>query len=185
MNTEATSIGPGHWRLYLIVSVSGAAILSVELLGTRVLGPFYGVSLFLWSALISVTLAALSAGYAIGGAWADRSASYSSLGTMLGSAGIWLLAVPWMRGFVLRLTEPMGLRVAVLVAATILFFPPLGIFVGALAGAVIGEWLAMKQAGAALRAGWGVFVGTLFGVVLKLAASGVITYYFVAALVQG
>jgi len=67
----------------------------------------------------------------------------------------------------------------------ILFFPPLGIFVGALAGAVIGEWLALRQAGAALRAGWGVFVGTLFGVVLKLAASGVITYYFVAALVQG
>ena len=54
----------GHWRLYLLVSVSGAAVLAVELLGTRLLGPFYGVSLFLWSALISVTLAALSAGYA-------------------------------------------------------------------------------------------------------------------------
>lgn len=67
----------------------------------------------------------------------------------------------------------------------ILFFPPFGIFIGALVGAVAGEWLAIKQAGAALRAGWGVFVGTLVGVVLKLAASGVITYYFVAALVQG
>ncbi len=115
----------GHWRLYLIVSVSGAAVLAVELLGTRLLGPFYGVSLFLWSALISVTLAALSVGYAIGGGLADRRASYSRLGTVIGIAGLWLLAVPWLRGFVLRITEPLGLRIAVLIAATILFFPPL------------------------------------------------------------
>ncbi len=125
MNREATSMGAGHWRLYLIVSVSGAAVLSVEILGTRVLGPFYGVSLFLWSALISVTLAALSVGYAVGGAWADRSASFSRLGAVTGAAGVWLLAVPWMRGSVLSVTEPLGLRVAVLLAATILFFPPL------------------------------------------------------------
>ena len=115
----------GHWRLYLLVSVSGAAVLAVELLGTRLLGPFYGVSLFLWSALISVTLAALSAGYAIGGGWADRRASYSRLGAVIGIAGAWLLLVPWLRGFVLRATEPLGLRIAVLLAATILFFPPL------------------------------------------------------------
>ncbi len=80
MNIKTTSAGRGHRRLYLIVSVSGAVVLSVEPLGTRVLGPFYGVSLFLWSALISVPLAALSAGYAIGGTWADRSASLSRLG---------------------------------------------------------------------------------------------------------
>jgi spermidine synthase len=125
MITETKNTGPGHWRLYLIVSMSGAAVLAVELLGTRVLGPFYGVSLFLWSALISVTLAALSAGYAIGGGWADRSASFSSLGAVMGTAGLWLLVVPWLRGFVLRVTEPVGLRIAVLAAATILFFPPL------------------------------------------------------------
>jgi spermidine synthase len=125
MAIATTNGSPGHWRLYLLVSVSGAAVLAVELLGTRLLGPFYGVSLFLWSALISVTLAALSVGYAIGGGLADRRASYSRLGIIIGTAGLWLLAVPWLRGFVLRITEPLGLRIAVLLAATILFFPPL------------------------------------------------------------
>ena len=48
--------------LYVVVFVSGGAVLSLESLGTRILGPFYGVSLFLWSALITVTLVALSAG---------------------------------------------------------------------------------------------------------------------------
>ena len=115
----------GYWRLYMLVSISGAAVLAVELLGTRLLGPFYGVSLFLWSALISVTLAALSTGYAVGGRLADRKASFTRLGAVIGIAGVWLLLIPWLRGFVLRMTEPLGLRVAVLAAATILFFPPL------------------------------------------------------------
>jgi hypothetical protein len=61
--------------LYLVVFVAGAAVLAIEILGTRILGPFYGVSLFLWSALITVTLIALSAGYAVGGCWADRGAT--------------------------------------------------------------------------------------------------------------
>jgi predicted membrane-bound spermidine synthase len=125
MATATMNSRPVHWRLYLLVSVSGAAVLAVELLGTRLLGPFYGVSLFLWSALISVTLAALSAGYAIGGGWADRRASFARLGAVIGAAGLWLIAVPWLRGLVLRITEPLGLRIALLLATTILFFPPL------------------------------------------------------------
>ena len=57
--------------LYGVVFISGAAVLALEILGTRILGPFYGVSLYLWSALISMTLRALSVGYALGGWWAD------------------------------------------------------------------------------------------------------------------
>jgi len=38
--------------LYLAVFLTGAAIMMIEVLGTRILGPFYGVSLFVWSSLI-------------------------------------------------------------------------------------------------------------------------------------
>ena len=113
------------WTLYWIVSVSGASVLAIEMLGTRILGPFYGVSLFLWSALIAVTLAALSVGYAIGGSWADRGPRMSRLGLLLLVAGAWLLLVPLLQRPVLRLTEPLGLRAAVLLAAGVLFAPPL------------------------------------------------------------
>ena len=114
-------------NLYLtvLVFVSGAAVLAVELLGTRVLGPFYGESLFLWSALITVTLLALSVGYAIGGRMADRAPSLERLCCVLLGAGAWLLVLPWLRDPVLRLSEPLGLRAAVLVASLLLFAPPL------------------------------------------------------------
>jgi spermidine synthase len=111
--------------LYLLISMSGASVLAIEILGTRILGPFYGVSLFLWSALITVTLAALSAGYALGGRWADQGATYPRLSSLLCGAGAWLLVVPWMKHPLLHLAEPFGLRLAVLLAAMILFFVPL------------------------------------------------------------
>ena len=111
--------------LLVVVFVAGAAVLAVELLGTRILGPFYGVSLFLWSALITVTLVALSVGYAIGGRFADRGPTFFRLCVLVACAGAWLLLVPWLRDPVLRITEPIGLRFAVLAAAFLLFTPPL------------------------------------------------------------
>jgi spermidine synthase len=113
--------------IYIIVTVSGASVLAIEILGTRILGPFYGVSLFLWSALISVTLAALSLGYAVGGRWADKGPTLSRLSLLLLLAGVWVLAIPWLKRPVLLLAEPFGLRFAVLTAATVLFFPPLAL----------------------------------------------------------
>lgn len=116
-----------HGYIYLVVMVSGASVLAIEILGTRIIGPFYGVSLFLWSALITVTLAALSLGYAVGGGWADRGPRQSRLSILLLLAGLWILAIPLLKRPVLLLAEPFGLRLAVLVAATILFFPPLAL----------------------------------------------------------
>jgi uncharacterized protein YqgC (DUF456 family) len=64
----------------------------------------------------------------------------------------------------------------------ILFFPPLGMIIGAFLGAIVGELLKGKQSYEALKAGWGVFVGILLAVLLKLIATGVMTFYFIKAL---
>lgn len=111
--------------LHFVVAVSGACVLAVEIAGTRILGPFYGVSLFLWSALIGVTLAALAVGYALGGRWADRGPTAVRLAALLAVAGSWLVLVPFAVRPVLGLGEPFGLRASVLVTSTLLFFPPL------------------------------------------------------------
>lgn len=111
--------------IYFAVIICGAAVLAIELLGTRVIAPFYGASLYLWSALISVTLAALSVGYALGGRWADRGPRLSRFCAVLAVAGVWVMIIPWLRVPVLAASEPLGLRSAVLTTAFILFFPPL------------------------------------------------------------
>lgn len=111
--------------LFLVVFISGGAVLAIEILGTRILGPYYGVSIFLWSALIGVTLIALSIGYTLGGNWADKNPIYSRLAILLICAGLWIIIIPYIKYPVLTILSPVGLRVAVLMAALILFMPPL------------------------------------------------------------
>ena len=66
-----------------------------------------------------------------------------------------------------------------------IFFPPFGVIIGTFVGAVLGELLFSKRPDGALKAGWGVFLGTMMGIGLKLAVSGVIAVYFLRAVLRG
>lgn len=64
-----------------------------------------------------------------------------------------------------------------------LFFGVWGIILGPFIGAVVFELIDGKNTRVALRAGWGSFVGLMTGTILKLICCGLMTYYFIAALV--
>src|SRR5471032_166868 len=53
--------------LHAIIFVTGGAILALELLASRILTPYFGVSLYIWSGILSITLVSLAAGYWHGG----------------------------------------------------------------------------------------------------------------------
>jgi hypothetical protein len=42
--------------------ITGAVVMALEILGSRLLAPVFGNSLFVWGALIGVILAAMSSG---------------------------------------------------------------------------------------------------------------------------
>jgi len=75
-----------------------------------------------------------------------------------------------------------GMWGSVLGMAIGIFFSPFGMLLGALIGAVAAEWLVQKEKRQALRAVWGVFIGSLLGTVLKLGVSGMMAYYFIRGL---
>jgi len=62
-------------------------------------------------------------------------------------------------------------------------FPPLGIFIGALLGAIICEILIGKKTGEAIRVGWGIFVGNFIGMALKLAYCIMILFFFIIEMI--
>src|SRR3954447_13838767 len=70
-------------RFYWVVAVCGGVLMALEILSSRVLAPHYGNSVYVWGSIISVFLAALSAGYLWGGQLADRQPSMASLGRMI------------------------------------------------------------------------------------------------------
>ena len=63
-----------------------------------------------------------------------------------------------------------------------LFFVPIGILLGPFLGAFCGELIARKPLGAALKGGFGAFLGFLSGVVLRLLACVAMTAVFVLSL---
>ena len=110
---------------YPTVFVTGAAIMVLELLGARVLAPYYGSSLFVWSSLITVTLAALAVGYWLGGVVADRRPKAALLYAIIALAGLATAVIAPTRGPVLQATDALGLRGGSLSSAFILFTAPL------------------------------------------------------------
>lgn len=57
---------------FAIIFVTGGATLALELLASRVMTPYFGVSLYIWTGILSITLVALAAGYWWGGRLATR-----------------------------------------------------------------------------------------------------------------
>ncbi len=112
----------GRYGLYLTVFLTGAAVMVVELLGTRMIAPFYGASLYVWSSLISVTMIALALGYFCGGRWADRT-KRTGLSMIIAMAALMILLIPWVTRPVLLATDPLGLRAGSFVSALVLFSP--------------------------------------------------------------
>jgi len=111
--------------LVLTAVVCGGLVMVLEVLGSRVIGPFFGVSLYVWTSLISVTLVSLAGGYAVGGVLADRFRSPTYLFAIVMIAGLLALAIPLLKSPVLAACVPLGLRVGSLVGTLILFGPAL------------------------------------------------------------
>src|SRR5262245_27271050 len=97
----------------------------IEVLGTRIIGPVFGVNLFIWAALLTVTLASLAVGYAWGGVLVDRRPRAPLLNLVILGAGALLGIVPVARRLVLSLTSGLGPRWGPLLSGAILFAPAL------------------------------------------------------------
>ena len=113
-------------RLYTVVFLSGAALMGLEFVGSRVMAPVFGTSIFVWGALITTFLASLSAGYALGGKIADRRPSPALLGSILIAAGLllWLLLARPAPILALCAAAPVPDRFRSLLAALLLFALP-------------------------------------------------------------
>jgi MFS family permease len=77
----------------IVVLVSGAAILVVETLATRLVAPYVGLTLESTTAVIGVALAGIAAGASLGGRWADVLPPRRVAAGALAVGGLGVLAV--------------------------------------------------------------------------------------------
>jgi predicted membrane-bound spermidine synthase len=88
--------------LLLTVFISGMTTLGVELSASRLLDPFFGNSLMVWASIIGLMLLYLTAGYFVGGRWADRDPRASTLFQITAWGAFWVGLVPLVAAPVLR-----------------------------------------------------------------------------------
>ena len=69
--------------LYLVAGWSGCFVMAIELLGGRLLAPYFGSSIYVWGAIITIFMLALSLGYLAGGRYSLRQPSLRRLGVLL------------------------------------------------------------------------------------------------------
>lgn len=113
-------------RLDLAVFLSGAALMGLEIVGSRVLAPVFGTSIFVWGALITTFLASLAAGYALGGRLADRRPEPALLAGILVVSAVllWILFAAPHVVLDACAVAPVPDRFRALLASLILFGPP-------------------------------------------------------------
>jgi hypothetical protein len=111
---------------YLVALWSGFFVMGVELLGGRLLAPNFGSSIYVWGALITIFMLALSLGYLAGGRYSQHNPSLIKLGMLLALAALTTLPVLPLSGATLEnlayaVPDP---RFGSLAAAALLFFVP-------------------------------------------------------------
>jgi len=115
--------------LLYVVFFTGLVVLAVEVLAVRILAPYFGNTIFSFSSVISVILAALSAGYWYGGRMADKRPESSVFYRLVFASGLSVLAVHIASAFLLPVFAAfLPLTYGPLIAAFVLFFFPAFVF---------------------------------------------------------
>ncbi len=159
-------------HLKIIAFISGAVLMALEIVGSRVLAPFFGSSIFVWGSLIGVFLGALSIGYFVGGMIVDRHPTRRLLAGVLTIAGLFTILIPTYSSSLchaLSMNIWLGTRLPPLVASIVIFLPP-SLFMGMVSPIIV------RLATNDIRK-----TGTTAGTVFALGSLGSIAGTFTAA----
>jgi spermidine synthase len=167
---------PNSKYLYFTAAVTGAAIMIVEILGARMLAPYFGTSHFVWTAQIAVTLVALAVGYYAGGRLVDASPKLERM-----YVGI-LIAAAYLC-FAVLLVRPVAygclrfnLAAGSLLASGFLFFIPLVLL------AMVGPFFVRILTGSVASVGGNVGRLTAIGTLGSFLGTVLIGYWLIPAL---
>jgi hypothetical protein len=171
--------GARSFLVYAIAGWSGYFVMSTELLAGRIVAPFFGGSIYVWGAVITVFMLALALGYLCGGRFSLRSPSLRRLGALLAVAAVAELPVVLFGERVLEglsdaVPDP---RYGTLLACMALFFLPT--LLSGMVSPYAVRLLVTQTATSGASAGWLYFVST-FG----SAAGTIITSFYLVLLLE-
>lgn len=144
-------------KLEIISFVSGAVLMTVELVGSRLISPYLGVSTFIWTSIIGIILGFLSLGYWYGGRLSLRNPNVGTLSKILFGSFLSLASILFLQPLVSSFSLiSIDLRILA-VFASILLFGPMSFFLG-----MVTPYIARLKIESTVESG--SIVGTLYAV---------------------
>jgi predicted membrane-bound spermidine synthase len=112
-------------KFYFLISfIEGGAVMATELLGAKMLAPYFGSSLYVWATVLAITLGGLAAGYFLGGILSYKSKNPLTLFYVLLAAAIFTLLMPFTSKAVLWAIGLHSLIPSVIASSMCILFPP-------------------------------------------------------------
>ena len=112
--------------LEIIVFICGAVVMILELVGSRVLAPYVGTSIVVWTSLIGIILGSLSLGYWWGGKKADKNPSYKTFSFIIFISAVSVGLITFLKSIVLNFLQNNinNIHINATIATLILFALP-------------------------------------------------------------
>jgi len=166
------------YLIYLLAFVGGFTIMSLELLGGRVLAPYFGSSIYVWGSIITVFMLSLSIGYLVGGRLSLHHPSLGRFAVIFLAAAVCLYPLVYFNEAIMvwvfeRIEDP---RYGSLVASGFLFIVPT-VIMGMISPYSV-RLLVQSTESSGQVAGFLYFVSTLGSALGTLATSFYLVLWF-------
>jgi len=137
--------------------------MAVELMGAKLVAPFYGGSVYVWTAVLTITVLGLTLGYYAGGRLSKKRPSETALFIILGISAVLVLALPLTASISMALTRGMGLIAGICITCFLLLLPPMLCF--GMVGPLVVSLMSLRLESVGKTAGTVYFTSTLGGIV--------------------
>lgn len=114
--------------LLFVAFIEGGALMVVELLGAKIMNPYFGISPYVWAAVLAITLTGLAFGYLIGGKISKRDLPAQLLWKIILLAALIIFLLPQISGYFLAGLINIKFEIGVIVAALFILALPLFLF---------------------------------------------------------
>lgn len=111
--------------LLSIAFVEGASVMAVELLGAKMIAPFFGSSLYVWAAVLGVTLLSLMSGYYLGGYLSAKDEKKEKVYWILLGASVLMALMPYTSHWIMSQTIDMSVQAGATISLMIFMMPSL------------------------------------------------------------
>ena len=136
--------------------------MAVELMGAKLVAPFYGGSLYVWTAVLTITVLGLTLGYYAGGRLSKKRPSERVLFSILGISALLVLALPLTASISMDLTRGLGLIIGICITCFLLLLPPMLCF--GIVGPLVVRLMSSQLETVGKTAGTVYFTSTLGGI---------------------